>query len=283
MSRNGFDAFNPAHLPAISAPDVYFAYNNGSLTHDNYNQVKAAHPNAQILTISTDGSLNADDICDCETGDYSPQSAANWAHNKISMGQRPTIYCNRSSYKPVADALGIYHYTFGAGTSGQKGDVDWWAATLDNVTKEVPGAVAVQWTDHGGTYDESVVWDDTWHPAAGPAPTPTPPPPPPAPPTPVPPAHRNTFTPVRVDGIFGGQTVKAQQFVDFNGNLADCDGIFGPNSKKAMQAHLGVAQDGIIGPITVKALQRLIGAVPDGKWGPDTTRHLQSALNLGIY
>jgi hypothetical protein len=116
-----------------------------------------------------------------------------------------------------------------------------------------------------------------------PPPTPAPPPPPPHP-TPIPPAHRNPYTPLTVDGAFGPKTVQAQQFVDFNGDLTQCDGNFGPNSKKAMQAHLGVAQDGVIGPQTVSALQRHCGVTPvDGNWGPQTTRGLQTCLNVGSY
>lgn len=77
------------------------------------------------------------------------------------------------------------------------------------------------------------------------------------------------------------------------------DGIFGPNSKaavekwvggsvdsnlssddiKALQAKLGVAQDGIVGPITTGALQAHVGATQDGIWGPKTTAALQQHLN----
>ena len=118
------------------------------------------------------------------------------------------------------------------------------------------------------------------------APAAAPPPPPPAPhaaPTPIAPAHRNPYTPLAVDGNFGPQSVKAEQFVSFGGNVGACDGVFGVNSKKSMQAHLGVAVDGVIGPATVSALQKHVGAPVDGKWGPVTTQHLQTALNVGTY
>ncbi|WP_338750004.1 transglycosylase family protein [Janibacter alittae] len=82
------------------------------------------------------------------------------------------------------------------------------------------------------------------------------------------------------------------------GGLA-VDGIFGPNSKaavekwvggsvdsnlssddvKALQAKVGTAQDGIVGPITTGALQELVGATQDGIWGPKTTAALQTYLN----
>lgn len=149
-------------------------------------------------------------------------------------------------------------------------------------TKQIAGAAA-------GSYDENVVIVPfpIWYPGTPvtpPAPTPHPAPPPPPPPAPTPsPAHRNVFTPIAVDGAFGLHSVKAEQFVSYNGNVAACDGIFGLGSKKSMQAHLGVIQDGVIGPVTVKALQRRVGAAQDGVWGSDTTRHLQEALNSGNY
>ena len=147
----------------------------------------------------------------------------------------------------------------------------------------------------GGGYDENVeiIPMPLWTPGSVTPPTPTPKPtptpaPPPAPhpvphPVPVPPAHRNIFTPVAVDGIFGPASVKAEQFVSFNGNVADCDGVFGINSKRSMQAHLGVRVDGVIGPVTVRALQARVGAAQDGIWGNATTKALQTALNEGRY
>lgn len=82
------------------------------------------------------------------------------------------------------------------------------------------------------------------------------------------------------------------------GGLA-VDGIFGPNSKaavekwvggsvdsnlssddiKALQAKLGTVQDGVVGPITTGALQELVGASQDGIWGHKTTAALQTFLN----
>ncbi len=90
-----------------------------------------------------------------------------------------------------------------------------------------------------------------------------------------PPPHENPYTPLIVDGILGGQTVRAMQWAL---GLPQ-DGIFGVQTKRALQAHLHVSQDGDIGPVTVVALQRHVSAAADGVWGPDTTRHLQESLN----
>lgn len=96
---------------------------------------------------------------------------------------------------------------------------------------------------------------------------------------PPPPSHGNPFCPLAVDGVFGPQTTKAMQW---KLGVAT-DGVFGPETKKALQRYLGVTVDGDIGPVTVKALQRRVGATQDGQWGPETTKALQRALNAGTF
>lgn len=100
--------------------------------------------------------------------------------------------------------------------------------------------------------------------------------PPPVTPQPVPPKPGgNPHLPLVIDHQFGPNTIKATQW---SLHVAD-DGAFGPTSKKALQARVGVGQDGVIGSVTVKALQRHVGAAVDGNWGAGTTGALQTALN----
>jgi peptidoglycan hydrolase-like protein with peptidoglycan-binding domain len=89
----------------------------------------------------------------------------------------------------------------------------------------------------------------------------------------------NPYCPLAVDGAFGPQTTKALQWVL---GVAQ-DGVFGPITKEALQRHLGVTPDGVIGPITVKALQRRVGVTQDGIWGSETTMGLQRALNANTF
>lgn len=84
---------------------------------------------------------------------------------------------------------------------------------------------------------------------------------------------------IKVDGVFGPETTRAMQ----NILGVTADGQFGPITKRALQSYLGVAADGEIGPITVRALQAKVGATQDGDWGPQTTRALQNALNAGTF
>lgn len=109
-------------------------------------------------------------VLDVENGDATPPEAVGWvnARRKLFPGTVPTIYCNRSTSSVVAAAMltaGLrlsHEYTF-------------WIATLDG-TKVLPnmvGIVAVQFEEvkpPQGHYDESVVYDDEWHPSAPPAP-----------------------------------------------------------------------------------------------------------------
>ena len=74
-----------------------------------------------------------------------------------------------------------------------------------------------------------------------------------------------------MDGKFGPRTIAAtQRWVG-----AKVDGVWGVQSKRALQDKLGVKEDGEVGPITIKALLAKIGARVDSMWGPDTVRHLQ--------
>ncbi len=94
-----------------------------------------------------------------------------------------------------------------------------------------------------------------------------------------------------VDGDFGPNTVKALQ-ASLNSTGANPKigvyGNFGPVTKKALQARLNhivgpVRIDGDIGPQTVKALQRHVGVAQDGDWGPNTTKALQRKLNAKTF
>lgn len=104
-------------------------------------------PNAVKLTIATSSQSSAD-ILDVETGDATPAETPGWVDRFNRPGRRrPTIYCNRASWRAVQDVLGTRN-------------VEYWISTLDG-TEVVPGAVAVQYTDTGG-YDESLISDPTW-------------------------------------------------------------------------------------------------------------------------
>jgi hypothetical protein len=93
------------------------------------------------------------------------EGCTEWAkrRNKLHPGYPAVIYCDRSHLTPLFNAMNA------AGLRIVK-DFRLWIATLDG-TKKVPdmtGVTAVQFAGAkmtGGHYDESIVYDDTWHPS----------------------------------------------------------------------------------------------------------------------
>lgn len=167
MTRTLIDAVSIANWPHYGW-DLAACYVNGSDTSDNYATARLYFPHAQLLGITTDGSLTVTEICDCETGDYTPEAAAAWAGHIITLGHRPTIYASRSTWPLVVAALN----QIGIAST----EVDWWASTLDgtmgpvfNLNGAIYTAVAVQYVTVPPGYDLTVVYDDTWHPAQPPA------------------------------------------------------------------------------------------------------------------
>lgn len=212
--------------------------------------------------------------------------------DEIPDGMSNSAYAQHCAQLLAQNPVAVDYLNQSEENSGfPEGDGDWEA----NYNKQPgvvhsPKALIHQYDDQGvipgaqgyfdmnawlGTEDQfAKMFAETPVPAQAPEPQPQPV---------VSPAHRNTFTPLAVDGSFGPHTIAAQQFVDFNGDRNSCDGVFGPASKRAMQAHLGVKVDGAVGPVTVRALQKHVGAVEDGDWGKQTTSSLQRALNEGRY
>lgn len=108
----------------------------------------ALFPRAVKLSIVVNAE-HAGDILDVERYDATPEDIPGWCERFDRPGRRaPTIYCSRSAWLDCQRAAGVRR-------------VDWWISTLDGTTS-VAGAVAVQYADHGGWYDESTILDPTW-------------------------------------------------------------------------------------------------------------------------
>jgi len=143
-----YDSVKVGNLPAGT---TYLGYVDGGYANDA--AVRAEHPSARILTISTTGASPAD-ILDVEPGDATPQKARRW----VASGMGHVIYSDLSD-KPLLDAA-LKGLTW-----------QWYAADPTGCYPHlVPGSVATQycWT---GRYDISET-DGSW-PAAPPSPTPT--------------------------------------------------------------------------------------------------------------
>lgn len=127
-------------------------------------------PSAQKVTITVLGTKGAK-VADCETGDLTPEQAANWAVGELWNLRRPTIYSNRSTWPAVCQALESLHV--------RVDDVDWWAADPTGTPHLVEGSVATQyaWNQLGQTGGRNVdisLTNGQWPNSMAPVPPPAP-------------------------------------------------------------------------------------------------------------
>lgn len=91
------------------------------------------------ITAIPKNNLYTSQVCDCESGDFTPIQAAQWARSKLAGGHgRPTIYCSTSLFSQVQQALQ------GVGLN-IPGDVDWWEADYNNNPAISSNSVAHQY------------------------------------------------------------------------------------------------------------------------------------------
>ena len=158
-----YDAIDPSSIPSsVPAPDYALGYVDGRWP--SYAAMSRRFPTAIPVSISaipgSPHALNAQG-CDGETGDYTPEQAAQFVQKKLAQGRIPFVYCSLAAWD-----------TYRAAVTDPR--VDWMiAAYPGNGPNLYPGTVAHQFIDHG-TYDESVVIDG-WQPGRPiTQPTPTP-------------------------------------------------------------------------------------------------------------
>lgn len=100
------DSITAANLPA--GYPAYLAYVDGRWP--TASAVRAAHPGAEILTLTVLGGGEKADGCDRENGDLTAASAAEWLHLAIIAGQwRPVLYASRDNVPAVLDELSNVH------------------------------------------------------------------------------------------------------------------------------------------------------------------------------
>ena len=167
MTRIMRDSTNVLDIPA-QGTDIVALYANGKYAADRKvaAQLFGTKPIGFIDVIGDD--WQGAGILDVETGDATADQAPLWVmrrwatvHRPVSLDYPPIIYCDRSKLTPV--------FNFMADDGLQVGrDFKLWIATLDGTkaVKDMTGVMAVQYAgEHitGHHYDESIVYDDTWH------------------------------------------------------------------------------------------------------------------------
>lgn len=170
MTRIMRDSTTAADIP-LRGLDLAAGYSNGRFawTPADWGRF-AGIPHAVIDVNGTDPAGCG--VLDVETGDATPAEAAAWvrARRALHPGAYAVVYVNRSNITAVFNAMGAAGLHVGR-------DFHTWVATLDGtkLLADMTGVVAVQYAGQqqtGGHYDESVVYDPSWHAVAPPVPPP---------------------------------------------------------------------------------------------------------------
>lgn len=140
-----YDSATPADIPENA--EAIFPYADGTYAWDHTLRPKARW---RYVTVTGDPAI---DICDFEKGAvYDTKVLRDWAQERRKTHHDVTVYCNRSDYSTVAEALKDRRWHL-------------WLATLDgSQPRRFRGKPlrAVQYATNGDRYDESLVYDEDW-------------------------------------------------------------------------------------------------------------------------
>ena len=143
MSETLYDSVTAANIPANATEVAGYVDGRYKWTDADWARFPHATLKLKISAIPFDF---AADVCDCETGDYTPGQAAEWAVQRKARGFRPIIYCSVSVKASAVEQLNA---------RGLKDtDVDWWEAHYTGQPHLEPGSEATQYADPG-PYDLS--------------------------------------------------------------------------------------------------------------------------------
>lgn len=157
------DSTNPGDIPHQGL-DLVAGYVNGRFawSENHFNRFgNIPHVHIDCFGIAPDVA----GVLDVEAGDATVATAVKWVRNRTRIGfPNPVIYCNRSTLRALFNAMAANGYFPDDGFR-------LWVATLDGTKRliDMTGVVAVQYAGSdltGGHYDQSLVYDDAWHPAS---------------------------------------------------------------------------------------------------------------------
>lgn len=169
MTRVMYDSVDTELIPRDA--HAVALYIDGS--YANWSKRRQFKANKLSITVRGDQTAAA---CDCERGDLSPASAADWAHARIALGHpKPVIYASRDTIPQLLAELRA------RGVS--RSQVRLWSAhySFPHICSPVScgasfTADATQYTDLalGRNLDESLIADGFFPPAPKPSPKPHP-------------------------------------------------------------------------------------------------------------
>lgn len=158
------DSVNLGNIP-VKGTQIVAVYRNGRFAA-NPADVANRFPGVPVAWIDVIGNNPAGaGVLDIENGDATPQTAAHWVAGRHTVEAKPVLYVNRSNVTEVFNVMTSHGWKVGV-------HFRIWIATLDGSERipDMTGVVAVQARGEaqtGGNFDESVVYDTTWHAAAG--------------------------------------------------------------------------------------------------------------------
>lgn len=149
MTRTMYDSVTVKDIPKDAK--IVAGYVDGS--YRNIQEIRQRFPHIIHVSITVTGRDLSANVVDCEKGDTTPASAADWARRKINAkAGHPTIYCSLSVWASVKNAV--------AHAGLKPTDVSYWIAHYDNKAVLPAGAVAKQYkSTTKPNLDTSVVAD----------------------------------------------------------------------------------------------------------------------------
>ncbi len=145
--------YDTTDIPPVGVPhtaQIVAGYINGR--YRSFGPLVAWCPDAEHVSIAVTTQADAD-VLDIEQGDATPAGAPGWVDRQLARGLwQPTLYCERSQWDEVKAAVG-------------NRNVAYWVADYTGAPHYLPGAVAVQYVNHGPNnenVDLSLVTDDGW-------------------------------------------------------------------------------------------------------------------------
>lgn len=150
------DAINVGNLPP--GMDAYAGYVNGNWP--TYPQVVSKFPTALHLSIAVNATADGDCL-DIENGDATNAQAGPWVARQRNKGaKRPCVYtslANAQALIATLDGVGIPRHSYRLWTAHYTNHSHICSPACGLGFTDI--ADGTQWTDHGGTYDESLLED----------------------------------------------------------------------------------------------------------------------------
>jgi len=152
--------YDSVNWRAIPQDAGYIAiYADGKYAADR-DEVQAAYPDAEIISITVTGTDYGAGACDVESGDMSPDQVPNYVVRRLEAhpnGAMCRPYMNRTTWPAVQRYVGNL-------SAAQRASVRYWVADWTGEPHLLPGADAVQYRNLPD-YDVSIVNLDRFFPA----------------------------------------------------------------------------------------------------------------------